>query len=770
MSTDRVEIINNSDDAKIQLATISVLLLLFLLLISDVSPITALFTVVIVCTQTFIGLTVSGFRFNTEKSLNASSLFLGFFYGTIVHVILDQIFRSTGYRDLVLPLLTTVAVAFRFKELVIVTRHWKTGNFVRSAIGRADVTFVSLLLVLIPLCQIWSWSRFSVLALLVVYLLRSTGFRWLKSKFLIFPTLIAVFIASQIRPSYWWLPGWGIDENSIYARAIHSWGPKGDVLLAGVQLKYQWFAYSWMGLMSHVTSARDFEFVSRTAYVICSIAIVLAVYAISNAITQDQRKSLISTFIVVASGTAIGYPVAYTVLSINYLPFAFTSMLCWILLLIKWIENRTTKCSVEFAIVGVVCISAKSVHLVLIVIVPIVIAMIALVKKDTRMLLGASLTVALSFLYTRLYFPSQRGTGLKPMFADFTRQFGVVPEVSSMKSRILMVVIVIVALSTVSLLLISINTKSKLLGLVRIPLVCYFAVAVLMVVSFGRVSTTEMHFLQVFVLVSLTLFASSLSAVFESFVTRLTLRLTVAVGAIISGLLIYLSHRPIVNDEKYVLLLLKANFLVGIFLILTKCFIIICNSKSWGSKVRLQRFMVGSLILVGVSNFVFIASTRDVRYINRVAATYQLGQPPLREVADWINRNTDLDSIVASNLFFGEGSPDRCDFSEGYLMNSIANDAAKTNYYTPVALIHRRFLAAGVQYASITYNDSVLPRIRTSLRPACFPDNLSRSDLKKFGVDFYIAYRSNIKKSNYWSELGKVEFRNDQYVVIQVNG
>jgi hypothetical protein len=106
---------------------------------------------------------------------------------------------------------------------------------------------------------------------------------------------------------------------------------------------------------------------------------------------------------------------------------------------------------------------------------------------------------------------------------------------------------------------------------------------------------------------------------------------------------------------------------------------------------------------------------------------------------------------------------------ESYLLDSIANQAANTNYYTPAALIHRRFLAAGVLYASISYPGSVLPRVRTSLRPACFPDNLSRSDLKKFGVDFYIAYRPNIKKFNFWSELGKVEFRNDQYVVIRVN-
>ena len=769
MSTSNVEIMSVPNDAKIPLATTAVFLLLFLQLISDVRPITALLTVAIVCTQTFIGLTISGYKFDSEKGMSARALFFGFFYGMVIHVILDQVFRLTGFRVLVLPLLTALAVALNYKELVIVAQHWKMGNFVRSSVGRADVMFVSLLLVLIPLCQIWSWSRYSVIALLVTYLLKSTGFRWLNTKFLIIPALVGVVTASRMRQSFWWLPGWGIDEVAIFSRAVYNWGPKGDVLLAGVPVKYQWSGFSWMGLMSHLTMARDFEFVSRTAYVICVVAAVLAVYAISYELTQDQRKSIIASFVVMTFSTTISYPVSYAFLSINYQPFAIVSLLCWILVLLKWMKNTSKWCSIELALVGVFCISTKSVHLLLIIVIPLTIAMIALVKKDGRMFFGAGLTSGLSLLYTRTFFPSPTGTGLKSTFAEFTRQFGVAPEVSSMKSRLLMAVIVIGALSTVSLLIVSMNTELKPLRLLRIPLLIYFAVAVLMAVGLQRVSSTELHFLQVFVLVSLVFFASSASEIIEGFITHRILRFASAAGLCIAVLLVYFGDKPIVNDEHFVVTLMKANFAIAIFLVFSRCFLFACNVRSWGSKFQLQRLMAGSLILVSTANFVFIASTRDVRPIHKVGATYQLGQPPLREVANWINRNTGVNSIIASNLFFGEGSADNCDVPESYLLDSIANQAANTNYYTPAALIHRRFLAAGVLYASISYPGSVLPRVRTSLRPACFPDNLSRSDLKKFGVDFYIAYRPNIKKFNFWSELGKVEFRNDQYVVIRVN-
>jgi len=222
-------------------------------------------------------------------------------------------------------------------------------------------------------------------------------------------------------------------------------------------------------------------------------------------------------------------------------------------------------------------------------------------------------------------------------------------EVSSLKSRLLMVVIVIGALSTVSILISSMNTEFKPLRLLRIPLLVYFALAVLMAVALQRVSSTELHFLQVFVLISLVLFASSLSEGIEVFITQRILRVASAAGLCIAVLLTCFGNKPIVNDEHFVVMLMKVNFAVAIFLVISRCFLFACNIRSWGSKVQLQRLMAGSLILVSTANFVFIASTRDVRPIHKVGATYQLGQPPLREVASWINQNTSVNSIVASN-------------------------------------------------------------------------------------------------------------------------
>ena len=106
-------------EADVHVVATTLFVLIFVLLISDVRPITALITVCIVCAQTFIGLTISGYQFDAKIRIYASNLFIGFFYGSVIHVIADQTLRTTGYRTLVLPLLTIIAIIYKFKELEV---------------------------------------------------------------------------------------------------------------------------------------------------------------------------------------------------------------------------------------------------------------------------------------------------------------------------------------------------------------------------------------------------------------------------------------------------------------------------------------------------------------------------------------------------------------------------------------------------------------------------------------------------------------------------
>ena len=140
----------------------------------------------------------------------------------------------------------------------------------------------------------------------------------------------------------------------------------------------------------------------------------------------------------------------------------------------------------------------------------------------------------------------------------------------------------------------------------------------------------------------------------------------------------------------------------------------------------------------------------------------------MREAARWINENTEINSVVASNLFFGEETTDNCDVAERYLMDSVVEQALVSNYYTHVTLVKRRFLAGGVLYSSIPYDGDIRDRIKASLRPACFPDKSSLNLLKENNVDVYSGYRNQVKGSAGWSESGQVVFQNSHFLVILV--
>ena len=231
----------------------------------------------------------------------------------------------------------------------------------------------------------------------------------------------------------------------------------------------------------------------------------------------------------------------------------------------------------------------------------------------------------------------------------------------------------------------------------------------------------------------------------------------------------YFSLDASIDDAYLVLRIVQANFAAALVAMIFALLLGLSRVNKWSKSFQMAKVFALALTSISLINFVINTTTRDLRPINRVGATYQLGQSNLQEAAKWINSNTPIETVVASNQFFGEGQVDNCNVTESYLMDSTANQVLNTNYYTSVLLIQRRFLVAGVQYAAISYDGSVLPRVRASLRPACFPDVQSKVTLQKMKVNYYIAYRTEYQNFNYWSELGRVLFQNANYTIINID-
>jgi hypothetical protein len=755
---------------EIPLARILLLVLTAMLLISEVSIISTLFTLLILTVQTLFGFSIIGWLFNKGSYSPASKLFLGFLFGTIFYVVFDQILRTSGYRHISLPFMVGLCLMINWRD----RRQFWPG--IRKSLARENdpnLFFLALLLVLIPLSQVWSWTINLVAVLLGAFLAAPYIRRWVNSGVLFAILAVLVVGASRLRPVYWWLPGWGIDEQDIFARAIFNWGPNGDVLLAGIPLKYQWFGYAWMGAMSNVTGASDFEFVSRTAYVICAVAAVLAVFAISVEITRSIRKAFATTIIVVGASSAISYPVAYSLLSINYLPIAMVLLLGWLLILLVWLKSPTLVNSIAIAMASVVCVSAKSVHIVAVVILPLAAAVYFAFKENRRYLLAGVANLVCCYTYTIFYFPSAQGSGLQRSFAEFTREFGVPPEVSSLSNRLAIVVMFFLSITAIPLVFLIFKNHARVLIPLKYSLFVYFVVASFLALAFRRVSATELHFIQIFVLVTMVLFASAATDVGQRYYSRTRVRVAALTSLCFITISFFLPIQPIADDVKYVVGVLRVVSVLATVIILVALIGAIHRSKKFKFNYVTRELSMIWIVVLLLSTNLFIVTTRHLRPINSVAATYQLGQANLREAAVWINKNTEMNSIVASNLFFGEDAPDYCEFEESYLMDSIVKEVQNSNYYTAVALVKRRFLVAGVLYASIlyeptSYDGNIKGRIDASLRPACYPDEISRKMLQENEVDIYLGYRNSIDDSANWNDLGQVLFQNRQYIVVDV--
>jgi len=267
----------------------------------------------------------------------------------------------------------------------------------------------------------------------------------------------------------------------------------------------------------------------------------------------------------------------------------------------------------------------------------------------------------------------------------------------------------------------------------------------------------------------MVLFSSAATDVIQNYYSRNKSRIVALIGLCFIVVSVILPLRPIADDQVYVVAVLRVVSVLVLIILAVFLTGVIYRSKDFKIFNRFRNLSLIAMVVLLLTTNLFIVTTRDVRPINRVAATYQLGQANLRDAAKWINNNSETNSIVASNLFFGEGAADNCEVPEEYLLDSVVNQAISSNYYTSVALIKRRFLAAGVLYASITYDGDLTSRIRASLRPACYPDEISRKMLQENDVDFYLGYRNQIDPSASWENLGQVLYRNDQYVVISVD-
>lgn len=754
-----------------------------ILVLSGVEYLVAIKIVLVVTVQVFAGaiiyLGIGRWRHRPLPEL----IGFGFAVGSILSVIVDQTFRTSSFRNIAwaLPFIGAVVVAVirRSKDGVIsqVGENGHASHEFRTVIGIAVFSIIAL-------TSDWNWMKFPAIGTLPILIYLFSGPTWpkfLKSRHFMMAgfastcALGAYAVAS--RPQYWWLPSWGIDENEILAHSLYNWGPNDYALSAGIPLKYQWTGHAWMGLVTHVSGAGDFVLVSRASFVIPAIAIVSLVWVLALRVTGSTRLALLVTLIASVSSTAISYPAAYSLMALGYSFFALVGMLSFFIAFIDWYKTPTKLCLVFVIFLAISAISSKSVQIFAI---GSGLAAVGLydvwLTRKFKIFIGTVLIGATIFAYAILTFPSTKGTGItRSTFASFTSEFAVDPYTHSLKVRLLVTSIILVSLLGVSVVGAIGILGDRMNRHIGVFLVGAFVTGIPMAVMTTRVSASQMHFIQVPIMLGIVPAVSWCIGHFREHNTYRSRYRTVFWVLLILSFFAYpgtlivrtIFSKRLIADNEFTLFTNKVAAAVFVVAVLTGVFVyFVCKAKS-RARFPIELLVTACLVASSVSMFFVSWVTNPLRGINETGATYQLGQKDLREATDWAKMNTGIDVIFASNSFFGEDVDDRCGESINSLSGPITEEAKKTYYVTTALTLKRRLIAAGVSYAFLRSGDPT-EKVRLSLLFACDPDTQNLRGLQSFRVTWFLAYRNTIDPQ-LWSNVGKVRFSNDHYAVIELN-
>jgi hypothetical protein len=740
------------------------------LLLTGLPVIGSLSFVALICLQSILGQFLYLKFFGTHHTSRKLEP-IGVLLGVLAFTLFSQIIRPISQSDYFIYFwwgvtgLTGAYSLFRIRP-----EGWKFPRWTKNLVPTiaADLQDFAFLATsgLLLLSHTWFWLRIPAvsLAAALVLQLRSEASltRKIKMSYWFHVTaIISLIVCVKTRQDFWWLPSWGIDERKMLADGVTNFGPFSDILSAGIKFKYQWLAYGVLGDWSKYSLLSTWQVVGRVDQVVASLLIPLTVREICLELGLSKAKSRLSTLASSTLVTILSYPVGYSLMPINYMPLGIVLILCVYLQMLRWSQSPTKQNFILLTLLGLAAVAAKSVHIYPLLVGTSILTvwLFARYRQKVRLMQCLVFNTAL-VIYSFAYFPNVNKTGL-----ELGRVFSFLGELGneSLSQNINLLtgsLILFVWCFPIFGVLISegfpkrLDVASVWLGVTGL--------AGLVIASFAtRVSGTQLHFLQVPITVALAVFPATLikSASHETRTKKSPVVLcAVLVGYVMCGILTWIilsKSTELTTDSRILLVQLGVSLAAG-FLTTGFAFKI----ASVGTRRAVALGIISSLII----NLPITLYYNSQRLIHQPIGSYQLGSPELQEVAHFINQNTQLNEIGATDLLFSD-APNLCPSATPNSLGSIVDQARKQNFFTPAVLVERRFLVAAPAYGFIFLDEWPDERIFLSLKFGCHPDYVSLASLQNFGVSWFLTQNVNIDAMT-WEKFGDVVFKNSKYLVL----
>jgi len=193
----------------------------------------------------------------------------------------------------------------------------------------------------------------------------------------------------------------------------------------------------------------------------------------------------------------------------------------------------------------------------------------------------------------------------------------------------------------------------------------------------------------------------------------------------------------------------------------------------------LQNLLLFTLIISEIAFFATISYQTKTQLtkgpeLTKDQATIAIGAPDQIDAGIWIRNNIPQNAILAANYFCQNACHGANWFEEDYkLLDDTYNFPPSPNGYGGFDMIlslyaERRFLIQGSGFLLVNGMDrnEIRQRMSATLKFANNPNNENLSNIKKFGVTYFVIDRQATERDT-WDPYAKEIYRNNTFIVLQ---
>lgn len=717
---------------------------------------------------------------------------IGIAVGSLLTIILDQIFRNTPISKIAwaTPLIWIVFIGKKYGD-------FKTLNFsiVKNYMSELLFIFGIVFLVLTPE---WFWT----LPFAILMVITSVQFQKSKFHFSLVLAGLTTFLISIFsllrRPVGWWIEDSDFALYEAISKTLSIWGFRDNINAAETSTNYHWFAYAWAGLVDRITSAPSWVSNTRIVPVIIVSGTVLVAWSILERINFN-RKVIIGSLIIVGCFDTIqtwGRGFKLGVIASPSQIYGTLLLLTFIYFLILFNEKKLKFSLPLFFILGFSVVGAKVAHGVILAGAIGAVWLFGFFKTRTVFTyLSLQVLAVLIAIYTSFFFiiggggGSSRGMLLDQVAfvdgitGDFRayglfvhwlaalillfgmyglQMFGVMAIISFYSSEQNYLKYFVIGTSITGLF-----SATFLSGEFAVELFFTHAASSILIILIAPILLQELMTRQ-------------------NYLSKNHLIATIATGLISAAIA---TNLPNLDSGSISAILLRTlPSLAGLLPMACAFLLILKSEKQKTISQSLKPFLV--LALTGMT--ALSIGFYSINFVKNIIVEYpsfesnykdRTGEdlPDLIQASAWINENISEAEIFATNDFCREISkscnPDTdWDSLLNFSMNCTTDQVLRSDdcnaggYPLLTAIVDRRFLA-GNYYVGISDGSAIKPwvvhRVLDSVKFAKDPSFESKKKLTSQGVTWFLL-RRDLTNETSWSSFGTAEYSNDSYLVIKL--